>query len=308
MGKRIFLTGISGYLGSVLAEHFSKSPEIETITGIDLAAPAGSLPPNVKFVKMDIRSPDLAAVMAGHDVVVHTAFIVQWLARMPAAVRDDINLNGIRNVAQAAVTNQVGRLIHTSSVAACDPHLVGGKMDVTEDIPVGTGASSMYYWNSKARAERILHEIIGPTQILTTLFRPCYIIGPLNRATVQGFRENAVNFPGHDPLAQFIHEEDVAAAFLQAICDDMPGAFNVVPDDYLRMSEVYKIIGVRSVPTIPLWLARLVTGFRWRFLGSPTHPSWVEATLIDCTLSNAKLKATGWMPHYNCAEAIRTAL
>jgi hypothetical protein len=43
-------------------------------------------------------------------------------------------------------------------------------------------------------------------------------------------------------------------------------------------------------------------------LGSPTHPSWVQATLVDFVASNTKLKAAGWMPQYNCAEAIRTAL
>jgi len=32
---RVFLMGINGYLGRVLAEHFAHVPEIEGITGID---------------------------------------------------------------------------------------------------------------------------------------------------------------------------------------------------------------------------------------------------------------------------------
>jgi hypothetical protein len=57
-----------------------------------------------------------------------------------------------------------------------------------------------------------------------------------------------------------------------------------------------------------VWLARFVTFVRWRFLGAPVHPSWVQTTLIDGSFSNAKLKAAGWVPHYNSAQAIRAAL
>src|SRR5918911_1389437 len=104
---QVFLTGVSGYLGGVLAEHLARVPEIESITGIDIIAPKTPLPSKVNFVQMDIRSPDLVQAMAGHDIVVHTAFVVLWLAKMPKAVRDDINLNSTRNVAQAALANNV---------------------------------------------------------------------------------------------------------------------------------------------------------------------------------------------------------
>jgi nucleoside-diphosphate-sugar epimerase len=227
---------------------------------------------------------------------------------MPEAELEDINLNGIRNVANAAVTNRVKQFVQASSVAASDPYQVKGKTGVTEDIPIGKGNSKLYYWNGKASAERTLAEILAPTQIVLTLLRPTNILGPLNRVTVPSFRQNAVKFPGKDPRTQFVHEDDVASAFLQAVLGNMPGAFNVVPDDFIYMSEFFKLIGATPVPTIPLWLARLVTWIRWRYFGGLTHPSWVDAMAIDATASNEKLKSTGWAPAYNCAEAIRSAL
>ena len=136
MKMRILLTGVSGYLGSVLAQFLAKEPEIDGITGIDIAPPITPLPANVQFLKMDVRSPEVAKAMAGHEVVIHTAFIVLWFAKMLAAVRDDINFNGTRNVAQAALTNKVRSFIHASSVAAYDPDLTRGKTDVTEDCPI----------------------------------------------------------------------------------------------------------------------------------------------------------------------------
>lgn len=304
---RIFLTGSSGYLGSLLTERLAALPEVESITGIALSTPRAPLPPKVKFLQMDMRAPDLPAVMAGHDVVVHTACVVLWPAKMPVQERDDINLNGVRGVARAALANKVTRFIHASSMAAYDPLRVHGQTDVKEDFPLGKGDSQFYYWNAKAEAERILTEILGSSTTLTFL-RPIYIIGPRNQAVVKSYRENAVNFPGCNPRRQFIHEQDVAAAFVQAVQSDMPGAFNVVPDDTMRLGDVWKIVGKKFVPTIPLWLARWITGIRWRYLGSPVHPCWVEDMLVDFTGSNARLKSTGWKPRYGSVEALRSAV
>jgi nucleoside-diphosphate-sugar epimerase len=305
---RIFLTGASGYLGSILAEHLARLPEVEAITGIALSKPKTAPPAKMTFKRMDIRSPDLPKIMAGHDAVVHTACVVLWPASMPVKERDDINLNGVRHVAQAALANEVRRFIHTSSMAVYDPGLARGKTDVTEDFPLGKGDSPFYYWNGKATAEQTLSAMLHGSGILLTLFRPIYIIGPRNQPVVKSYRQNAVNFPGCDPRRQFVHEEDVVAAFVQALRSEMPGPYNVTPDDFVRASEVWQIVGARSVRTVPLGLARMVTWLRWRWLGSPIHPSWVSDMLVDFTGSNARLKSAGWRPRYNSSEALRSAL
>jgi UDP-glucose 4-epimerase len=308
MKTRIFLTGASGYLGSLLMERLAELPEVEGITGIALSTPRAPLPPKVKFRQMDMRSPDLATVMAGHDVVVHTACIVLWPAKMSVPERDDINYNGVRNVARAAVANKITHFIHTSSMAVYDPQWARGKSDVTEDSPVGEGDSPFYYWNAKAGAEKTLWETFNGAATVLTLLRPIYIIGPRNRSNARCYRANAINFPGHNPRRQFIQEEDVVAAFIHALRTGLPGAFNVVPDDFLRMRDVWKIVGAKFVPTAPLWLASAITDFRWRFLGSPIHPSWVRDMLVDFTGSNAKLKDTGWRPRFSSEQALRSAL
>jgi nucleoside-diphosphate-sugar epimerase len=308
MSTRVFLTGITGYLGGVLAEHLSRLPEVTAITGIGPRPPRRPLPPKARFVPMDIRSPGVTGAMVGHDVVIHTAAVVLWRASMTAAERDDINLNGTRNVAQAALANRVPRFLHASSMAVYDPHLVRGRSGVTEEFQLGRDDSYYYYWSTKAAVERTVVEVLAKSGMLLTLLRPIYIIGPRCRVTVKGLRENAVNLLGHNPRRQFVHEDDVAAAFIQALRAEMPGPYNVVPDDFIRMSEVWRIVGARWVPTAPLWLARWITWIRWKHLGSPIHPSWVEDMLVDFTGSNARLKAAGWAPRHSSAEALRSAL
>jgi UDP-glucose 4-epimerase len=304
---RVFLTGASGYLGRLLTEHLTRMPEVEGITGISRTAPAGPVPGKLRFVPMDICSPDLKDAMAGHDVVIHTAGVVLWLANMPATRRDEINLGGTLNVAHAALDCGVRRFIHASSMAAYDPRLAKGKSGIDEKFPLGQGDSPFYYWNSKAAAENIVSKVLG-TKTLLTLFRPIHIIGPRNRPTLCRYRENAVNLRGYNCRRQFIHEDDVAAAFLQAVRTEMPGPFNIVPDDCIRLNEVWTVIGTQRVVTVPLWTARLVTWLRWRWFGSPIHPSWVRDSLVDFTGANQRLKAAGWKPNYCSEDALRSAL
>lgn len=304
---RVFLTGVNGYLGRVLAEHFAREPAIAAVTGIDVHAPP-SLPAKTTFVRLDVRSPQLAAAVAGHDVVVHTAFVVAWPHRMPAAERDDVNLHGTVNVARAAVAGQVRRFVYSSSDAAYDQHLLKGRSGVTEDFPLGRGDASSYYCNAKAALERTLTDLVPPAGIALTMFRPGYIMGPRNTTTIASLRSTAVKLIGHDPRSQHVHEYDVATAFTQAVLTDLPGAYNLVPDDSVRLSEVQRILGIRHHLPVPVWLARRIMYASWRWFGSTTHASWLDVMLADFTLSNAKLRATGWAPRYGSVESLRSAL
>jgi UDP-glucose 4-epimerase len=134
------------------------------------------------------------------------------------------------------------------------------------------------------------------------------MIGLRNRTTVRRYRENSVMFFGRDPRRQFIHEEDVAAAFVQALRIEMPGAFNVVPDDFIYLGDEWNIFGARSTPTVPAWLARPVTWVKWRCSRSAIHSSWVADILVDFAGSNDRLKKTGRKPAYDSAEALRSAI
>lgn len=217
-------------------------------------------------------------------------------------------MTGVQRVAEAARESKVRHFIHMSSMAAYDPELIRGKTGVTEEFPVGDGHSPFYYWNAKAEAERIVTQAFSPSETLLTLLRPIYIVGPNNRPVVDRYRENAVNFPRRNPRRQFIQEDDISTAVVHTLRAGIEGAFNVVPDDTMRLKDVWSLAGAKTVPTVPLFLARLITWLRWRYLGSPIHSSWVADMLLDFTGSNTKLRNTGWRPQYRSADALRTAL
>ena len=72
---RVTITGITGYLGRLVAEHLARDPEVDSILGLDVVAP-GSLPPGASFTAADVRRSDFERLLQGFDAVVHLAFIV----------------------------------------------------------------------------------------------------------------------------------------------------------------------------------------------------------------------------------------
>jgi nucleoside-diphosphate-sugar epimerase len=305
---RIFLTGLSGYLGSYLAEFLSSCLDVEAITGISRTPPKSHLPEKVKFIPMDMRDPEIALIMKDHDVVLHTALLVFWTVQYSLAERDQINFDGIRNVALAARQAGVQRFIQCSSIAAYDYTSASGKEGITEDWPLGSGNLPLYYPNAKAVSERVLCEVFEHSNTCLTILRPPFIIGPHDHTYITSIRQNPMRYPGRDPRAQYIHEDDLGAVYLQAMHSELLGAYNVVPDDYLRWSEVLQIVGVRHAFPVPGWLARSVMDLRWRYYNSRLHPDWYYAQSFDWVFSNSKLRQTGWKPEYSSAHALRSAL
>ncbi len=305
---RIFITGLSGYVGSYLAEYFSRLDEVECITGISRSKPGATLPAKVSWAPMDIRSPDLISAMSGHDIVLHNAFIVHWTSGLPQKERIDINSRGIENVAKAAIASGVQQFIDCSSIAAYDVRKVAGQTDVTEEWPTGTGDSNLYYPDEKSRAEFRLVELIGPSRITLTIFRPSYIIGPHDQLVISGYRNKPFTFIGHNPRMQYIHEDDLGDAYLKAIEERLAGVFNLVPDDFTRWKDVLRIVGVKHPVPLPAWLGRFMMGVQWKLLNEKIHPDWMDIHFLDYTFSNAKLKSTGWKPRYSSDDALRSAI
>src|SRR3982751_6683371 len=109
----------------------------------------------------------------GADVVVHLAFTV-----IEASAKSwSINVDGSRNVFEAAVDAGAERLCYASSVAAYGFH--GDNPDwLTGDVPP-RGTESMPYSHQKAEVEKVLGEVLMKSQKTGAwVFRPCIVAGP----------------------------------------------------------------------------------------------------------------------------------
>src|SRR4051812_15094348 len=128
----VAVTGPTGEIGKPFIRALEKAREVGKIVGMARRPfdPAAHGWKKTEYVQGDITKPDdVAALVKGADVVVHLAFIVLGASN---ATRD-INLEGSRNVFQAAVDAGAKRLVYTSSVAAYGFHSDNPEV-LTEDV------------------------------------------------------------------------------------------------------------------------------------------------------------------------------
>ncbi len=149
---KILITGGGGFLGQRVAQALLKRKDITQITLFDIAEPPGMANPplndaRVRFVKGEVS--DAAAVKAlvgalavGADLggIFHLAAVVSGQAEADFELGMRVNLDGLRNVLEAAraVSNATGakpRLLFASSIAVFGTPLPDVITDVTTPTP-----------------------------------------------------------------------------------------------------------------------------------------------------------------------------
>src|ERR671934_1144806 len=160
------ITGGAGFLGLHLARrlladgHDVRSLDVAPLDDAELEA-------NVEEIRGDVRNADdVARLCAGADIVVHAAAALPIQASR-ASIRS-VNVDGTRNVLEAAKSAAIRRVLFISSTAV---YGVPDKHPIEEDDPlVGVG----WYGESKIDAGALCRVAAGGT----TIIRPKTFIGP----------------------------------------------------------------------------------------------------------------------------------
>jgi UDP-glucose 4-epimerase len=183
MRKNIFITGIAGFLGSNLAEFYTKKGF--KVSGCDNLV-GGDLKnidlKKINFFKADCENLDfMTKIMKNIDILCHAAaYAHEGLSTFSPTLISNNNLTGSVSVFTAAIRNKVKRIVYCSSMARYG----NGKPPFKED-DIATPVDP--YGVSKLAAENILkilsktykfeyniavpHNIIGPKQKYNDPFR-----------------------------------------------------------------------------------------------------------------------------------------
>jgi UDP-glucose 4-epimerase len=299
---KIAFTGSSSYLAGVLLPLLESDPQIEEIIGLDLKPRAEKFS-KLKWVKRDIRDPELYKDMVGCDVLVHMAYIVMPLRKTETAL--EINIEGSKNVFKAAAQAGVPKIVYPSSCAAYGAWPDNPEF-IKEDHPL-RGMPNFYYSWSKAKVEEFLDgfEKKHPEMVITRL-RPPIFLGP----TINNMMRDVLDAPlgvriwDRNPKAQFAWDEDVAQALYLSIKNDYHGAFNVSGDGYLTDQEMMKMMGKITIP-VPFKLAYYGIWLLWNLrIAKMFSPGWVlvmgDSIIMDCTKARTVM---GWKPKYDTRSA-----
>jgi nucleoside-diphosphate-sugar epimerase len=103
-------------------------------------------------------------------------------------------------------------------------------------------------------------------------------------------------FGEDDPVAQFVHLDDVAAAVALSVERRLDGVYNVAPDGWIPGERVRALTGDRLRLPLPERLREVVGALRWRFQRGPIPPGLDTYTREPWVVANDKLRSAGWAP------------
>ena len=95
MAKVVLVTGVSRYLGGIVARKLSETPGITKVIGVDVIPPTHDLG-RTTFVRADIRNPMIAKVIENDkvDTVVHMNVIATPTSVGGRSPQKEINVIG----------------------------------------------------------------------------------------------------------------------------------------------------------------------------------------------------------------------
>src|SRR5829696_7291593 len=118
---KIMLTGATGYLGHTIA---LKAASLGHSVNALVRTPAGESVPHhqlIRLFKGDLSDMDaLKTAMIGCDAVIHCAAIAKMWTR-ERALMYKVNVEGTRNVLQAALESKISKVVVTSSCSVLGP-------------------------------------------------------------------------------------------------------------------------------------------------------------------------------------------
>ncbi len=305
---RWLITGGSGFLGINLVRYLlHKKQEVVVLDIAPFDYPEREA---VAIVQGDIRNREtVGRAMQNVEVVVHAA------AALPLYSSHDIfstNVQGTKNVAEAALIEKVKRFILISSTAV---YGIKNNHSFREDDPLqGIGP----YGKAKIQAEKVCEEL-RQQGTCVSIIRPKSFVGP-ERLGVLAIVYDWVSSGKNIPLIgsgtnryQLLDVDDLCQAIW--LCTTKPkkkvnGVFNIAAKEFATMKEDFGAVleyagfGKRIVKT-PATLVILGLRFLESVGVSPIYQWIYETAAEDFYVSTEKAELVlGWKPRYSNKEAL----
>jgi len=239
------VTGATGHLGNVLVrELLRRAKRVRALVEpSDDLRPLSGLP--IEIVRGDVtRKETLAGAFSGVDVVFHMAGVVS-ISSLDVNLVRTVNVDGTRNVVEAARRAGVRRLVYTSSVHAFAEPPSGGVLVETAAYEQALAPGD--YGKAKAEASRIVLDaiqggldavIVNPTAVLGPFDYRISEMGELLRMFARR-RLPAVVDGGYD----FVDVRDVASGHLLAAEKGRTGESYLLTGGRMSVRELMRVLG-----------------------------------------------------------------
>lgn len=242
--KKVFVTGATGFIGASLARALlEQGCEVKVLVrpGSDRRNLTGL---DIEFHEGDLRDRNsLFNGLSGCDTLFHAAADYRLWTRDPESMYT-VNVEGTRSILEAALMNDVSRVVYTSSVGTLGNP--GNGTPGTEETPVSLSDMVGHYKKSKFLAEREAESFISRGLPLV-IVNPSTPVGRLDiKPTPTG--KIIVDFlnrrmPAYlDTGLNLIDVEDCAQGHILAARNGLVGEKYILGNENLTLRDIFKLL------------------------------------------------------------------
>jgi dihydroflavonol-4-reductase len=237
---RALVTGATGFVGAAVARALVRDG-----WQVRALARPGSDRRNIKALPVEVSEgnladrPSLERALSGCEALFHVAADYRLGAPDPRELYQT-NVEGTRNILEAAQQAGVRRVVYTSSVATVGIPADGSPGN--EDTPVGVADMIGHYKRSKFLAEQLVRET-ALAGMPVVIVNPSTPIGPGDvKPTPTGqmvLDAAAGRMPAYvDTGLNIVHVDDVAAGHLLAFQRGRPGERYILGGEDMTLREI----------------------------------------------------------------------
>jgi dihydroflavonol-4-reductase len=320
---KVLITGITGFLGTHLAEELLHTNKYELCgTYRDTRKASFLEKQGVEMKKADLLDPNsLRNITKDVDVVVHLAGLMRF--HDPFAVLYEHNVKATQLIAEDALAHDVKHFIYASSTEAIGPVATVPGNEISPYRP------TYDYGKTKQMAELLLKEKHQSAHLPLTILRPTGVYGPDDRyvtlSTVRAVAHKKLRFlPGKgDTFIHFTYVDDIAQGIRKTIekpTQSIGETFILASDAYITYKEMFTIVAdLLGVPppshSIPMILAKAyLSVVQWEnnrrgIDDFVMHTSLIDTMRTNRAYSNAKAKKIlGFSPQYNYLKGMERTI
>ncbi len=297
--EKVLVTGVAGGLGRLVARGLRERYEVVGVDRVRWRNP----PPGITNHVVDLRKRKFEDVVrtTKPDAVVHLGFVRHF--RGSDRERHASNVGGTRMLLDHCLRQDVGRLVVLSSgyVYGAFPE---NPYQLDEDAPLSASRTYPEIRDLVEVDALVSGTIWRRPELRTSLVRPVNVLGPKVASTVREYLTQArvPTVLGFDPMLQFIHENDLAAAVVLAVDHSLQGIFNVVGPGEVPVHTAIKEAGGRAWP-IPDPPARWLFARLFRYGMIPYPAGLLDFLKYPVSLDGTRFaEATGFQCKYGLPE------
>jgi len=288
----LFVTGVSGSLGSHLLPLLASQEGVDVIRGID-SRPLQSSSPKLVFTQVSWADADFDELLVGCDAVIH--------------LEGTISASTLKGLLAASAQARVKQfvMVSTAAVYGAWPN---NAVPLQEDAPLRPN-NGFPFAVKAAEHERMVAEWHKENSTIdVAVLRMALVLGAgLQRALAAALGGWATTRQMYSSRpVQFLHIDDAVSAIAHTYKHRLDGTFNVAPSDFVGDAQARAVSGILPQPALPRRLAFLLNQWTWRRLYRSDYAAAEPYLEYPWVVSNDRLRAAGWEPSYSSEETLVT--